>query len=249
MQDLSGVAELSGAKTLKIKKPGKFTADIIFEHPNYLDDVEITGCEFEISYLAFSGETITGFAAGVDPKDYAILKIPAKIGGQKITKIFRNAFALTSIQVVKIEDGITRIEQSCFNGAVNLTSITLPKTLTILESTVFARCLKLTKLQLPEGLFQIGSNLLFQASVKTLTIPRSVMRIETTAFLESNLEEVIILNPNAYKRIPDGRGSLVSMVGFLAFTSVKKIKVPAAKLEDFKKALGWKPYKDIIEGY
>ena len=49
LQDLSGIniAEVQG-KTLKIKNLGIFTATLVLESPDYAD-VEITGCEFEIT--------------------------------------------------------------------------------------------------------------------------------------------------------------------------------------------------------
>ena len=88
------------------------------------------------------------------------LEIPAtvKIGELEltVTGIGWGAFGNGPFTEVIIPEGVTRIEQAAFSGCPELTKVTLPSKLEIMEGSVFKNCAKLADIHVPDGVTRIG---------------------------------------------------------------------------------------------
>ena len=108
--------------------------------------------------------------------------------------MFYNCEALTSIT---IPESVTSIGPSAFSFCYALTSITLPDSLTYIGEDAFSFCKALTSITLPDSLTYIedGTFSYCYALTSSITIPDSVTHIGEDAFYMSDLDSIIIENP------------------------------------------------------
>ncbi len=90
----------------------------------------------------FSGGNLT--ITGVHAAFGGALEIPATIQGYPVTAIGANAFEKTAITSVSLPESITAIETGAFWFCDTLTSITIPASVTSIGSDAFYGCSKLT---------------------------------------------------------------------------------------------------------
>ena len=99
------------------------------------------------------------------------------------------------VGALNIENGVTEIATSVFEGNVNITSVTIPNTVTIIRDNAFKET-QITSLDLGEGVEQIGSYSFggINDGVNNLdvVIPDSVTTLTSNAFGQSNLGDVVI---------------------------------------------------------
>ena len=112
---------------------------------------------------------------------------------------------------------VTIIEEA-FYGCENLTSITIPESVTSIGDLAFFYCKNLTSITIPDGVTSIGVNAFgYCTSLTSITIPNSVTSIGDLAFFYcKNLTSITI---------PDG----VTSIGVNAFgycTSLTSITIP-----------------------
>lgn len=110
----------------------------------------------------------------------------------------------SSIKQIVIEEGITRIGNSAFQGCAKLTSatITIPNSAVTIGEQAFYGC-NLTQIILPHSLENIESKAFYGSSLTSIEIPSSVITIGEQAFGNcSRIESITIdaLNPN-YKDV------------------------------------------------
>ena len=101
-----------------------------------------------------------------------------------VIKIGKSAFKgyryLTSLT---LPNSITTIETGAFKGCCSLTSLTLPNSLTTIASETFEDCFRLTSLTLPNSLTSIGYNAFKGcSSLTSLTLSNSLTSIGNYAF-------------------------------------------------------------------
>ena len=93
---------------------------------------------------------------------------------------FKNCSNLTSIT---IPDSVTSIEGGAFEDCTSLTSITIPNGVTSIENVVFQGCTSLTSITIPSSVTSIGSYAFFGCiGLTNITIPDSVTHIGDWAF-------------------------------------------------------------------
>ena len=228
LKEVSGknLMELSGT-SIKIKKnTGIFTANIVLQHPNYLD-ATITGATFERKEHIFVFDEKTGTITGIKknmktPRD---IVIPDQINGIGVEHIGNNAFASDNPRgsgvpvTVILPKNLKTIGSSAFYSCLGLRDLVIPKTVTSIGSQAFYSCLSLTSLTLPNNLRSIESKTFTQSSLNHITIPDKITSIGDGAF--SNCMKLTSI------KIPESLTS-IGVFAFWNCTSLPSITLPAS---------------------
>lgn len=83
---------------------------------------------------------------------------------------------------IVIENGVTKIDESAFAGS-QITSVTLPETVTDIEYGSFSGCRKLTKLDMPSSVKSIKNGAFAgDTSLAYVSVPKDISFISPTAF-------------------------------------------------------------------
>lgn len=117
--------------------------------------VEKVTVPFLGQYPDESGNLMFGWIFGSDTHDYYGLLVPASI--REVTVL-----------------GGTRVVRNCFGSMFHLTKVTLPDTLTTIETYAFNQCTSLTDIYLPEGLLSIGDYAFQRCDSWTPVLPSTV---------------------------------------------------------------------------
>ena len=110
---------------------------------------------------------------------------------------------------------VTTIGKGLFQGASEVTGVTLPSTITAIEPSAFRECLRLESVELPDGLCEIGDNAFRECtSLKSIAIPATVTNIGYFAFRDClRLETVTLLGEPPHQ-------DLGVFMGVPAFTTI-----------------------------
>ena len=162
----------------------------------------------QLTYTTNSGAiTITGYSVPGGP--VGLLNIPASTNGFPVTGIGPEAFELsTNLTSISIPDSVTNFAEYCFFECSNLTGVvisnaaasvgdfafadcasltaaTMPGDLTN-ASTAFYGCPNLTSVTITDGSTNIVADefAFYFTSLASVTIPESVVNIQSNAFLE-----------------------------------------------------------------
>jgi len=160
-----------------------------------------------------------------------------------VEKIGERAFAESSIEQIRIPDGVTDIGTGAFYNCVDLVSADVSDGVTEIADYLFWRCLKLEQVDIPAGVTRIGEHA-FSACIALpeIEIPDGVTEIGEYAFSEcASLTEVTI--PGSVQSI--GRMAFYSCLdlqtvviedgvkeiaqsAFLYCTSLTRVEIPAS---------------------
>ncbi|NMN02598.1 InlB B-repeat-containing protein [Bifidobacterium panos] len=127
----------------------------------------------------------------------ASLVIPAQIGGKDVTSIFAGTFCNANrlnIVDLSFEDGskVTTIGNDAFQFT-GLKSVSLPDSLTTINSGAFQNCNSLKSVSLPDSLITIGSAAFaYCGSLSEVSIPDSVTSIGIGAFNAAAMKKIDI---------------------------------------------------------
>lgn len=86
------------------------------------------------------------------------------------------------IQTVKITEGVKNIGTCAFYSLQNLTSVTLPSTMTSIGRFAFGWCGKLSEISIPSSVTDIGVHAFENTSLASVKIPKAVTSIGSGAF-------------------------------------------------------------------
>ena len=135
--------------------------------------------------------TITGIGTCTD----AEIHISKMIDGYKVTAIDHLAFSRCSnLTSITIPDSVTTIGTEAFFGCSNLTSVTIPNSVTQIYYGAFSGCSNLTSVTIPDSVSNLGAGV-FQSCEKltSVTIGNSVPAIGMYSFDRcSNLTSITI---------------------------------------------------------
>jgi len=147
--------------------------------------------------------------------------LPVKILGRVNTGIFLYPNPTTS---VSIPTSVTTIESGAFSFCELLRSVSIPESVTRIGSGAFSGCSSLQSINLPSGLTCIEENMFSNCtSLTSVTIGNAVTSINTNAFYNcSRLASIII--PSSVTRIEWGAFQYCSALSSVAIpTSVTSI--------------------------
>ena len=160
---------------------------------DYDGGVECVRCGASAFVFEDDGEgnlTITGFLS-----DATEIVIPATYQGNPIVKIDDFAFdGNTNVTSVTMPDSITVVFMAAFRDCTNLQHVVFSENLRTIGSYAFAGCTSLEEINLPDSLMYLQDFCFHGCSSLTeITIPDSVRQIPTGAFYEcSSVESLSI---------------------------------------------------------
>ncbi len=127
-----------------------------------------------------SGEVIISKYNG----NAAEVKIPSEINGKKVETISGTAFRdCTEMTSVTIPDSVSRIAGGAFKGCTGLTSVTIPDSVPHIDDETFKDCTNLKSVTLPENIRYIGFNAFENCTeLDTINIPENIEMILRDAF-------------------------------------------------------------------
>jgi len=123
------------------------------------------------------------------------VNIPPQIQNRPVTVIDRFAFQNNrNITSVTIPDSVTMIGEGVFSGCTSLANITIPNSVTMIGEGVFSGCTSLANITIPNSVTIIGDGVFSGCtSLANITIPNSVSEIGIGAFYGcTSLESVTI---------------------------------------------------------
>ena len=165
----------------------------------------------------------------------------------RVTYIQPNTFRCCEglINVV-IPESVTSIGSNAFFGCISLTNITIPNGVTTIQTGAFAGCKRLKNITIPESVTRIGEQAFLECNLKNVTIPESVTSLGYMAFGGCSVLESVYCKATTP---PVATYSSPSWGAFANNAENRKIYVPAASVDTYKAADGWKEYADAIVGY
>lgn len=158
-----------------------------------------------------------------------------------ITKIGNSAFRMcSSLTQIVIPDAVESIGENAFSDCSSLADVTIGSNVTELGNYIFNSCTSLTSIIIPNGVKKIGNYTFYRDNLKTIIIGEGVTSIGSSAFLNLNsLESITVLaeTPPA-----------IDFYSYYLFPLGDcPIYVPAASVEAYKNANGWKDHADKIQ--
>ena len=159
-----------------------------------------------------------------------------------MTEIPYSAFNSTGFTQLVIPEGIKTIGVSAFGACAKLESVTLPKTLTLIEGDAFGECAKLAAVTFTEGgtdKLTIGQTFTMCTGLTSIDIPGRCTSIGMQAFYGCTGLADIQLNEG------------LESIGMMAFAGCtdKSVFVPRSVTSIGNKALGYKGWSGIVESF
>ena len=160
----------------------------------------VTPTDFTVTY---ENRSLIGFTESTT--DFVIPAVFQNNGiWYRVTSIgmlhdWRGSFdGCTNLTSITIPNSVTHIGYGTFAGCTNLSEITISDSVTIIGDLAFAKCSNLTSITIPNGVTSIGFEAFWECkSLTSITIPNSVTSISSVAFRECfNLTSIIVEKGN-----------------------------------------------------
>ena len=103
------------------------------------------------------------------------------------TYAFNNCDSFTEITV---PDSVVSMGYDVFSWSDSLTNVTLPSGMTSIPKYTFSACTAMKNYTVPDGITTIGDQAFYYSGLRTVTIPKTVTKIENGAFIGTGLTDV-----------------------------------------------------------
>ena len=107
------------------------------------------------------------------------------------------------LKYIRIEEGITDIEDRAFRDVDGFSIVELPSTLKTIGVYAFGECFGLKTINFPEGLVSIGSNAFCITSIESIELPSTISSIEEGTFSYNDRLKMVTI-PGNVKTIGKG---------------------------------------------
>lgn len=110
--------------------------------------------------------------------------IPATYNGKAVTQILHNAFAnAPNLTSVTLPESITVVGDAAFSNCAKLAAVNIPNSVKTIGTEAFKGCKKLTSVTIGNGVTQMGDRVFYECTgLMSLSIPDSVTSIGRHAF-------------------------------------------------------------------
>ncbi len=124
------------------------------------------------------------FVSDCDANAKGSLTIPSTYGGKPVTGIGYRAFAYReNLESITIPDSVTTIDSEAFYCCRGLTNVKIPNSITSIKDATFGHCSSLKSIVVPNGVTSIDFGAFtYCESLKSITIPAGVTSIGDQAF-------------------------------------------------------------------
>ncbi len=155
----------------------------------------------------------------ISNKELTEVVIPAEIDGLPVKVIGDGAFlSCDALKSVSIPDSVTSIESYAFSCCSNLTAINIPDSVNFISMYAFSRCGSLKSVTISNSITSLSWGVFAGCSgLTSIVIPDSVTEIEQNAFINcSGLKSVTI--PNSV--------TTIGVNAFMYCTSLETVEIP-----------------------
>lgn len=167
-----------------------------------------------IKYKILSDTTVAVYSSSIKDvtKNGSGSSIGFTLDRENITQIV----IPSNVEINEKKYTVIAVGNCAFISHENLTSVSLPNSITTIGHSAFNNCKKLTNITIPNKVKTISSSAFSYSGLTSITIPNSVTTIESSAFNScKNLTKVVI---------PNNVTSLGT--GAFAYTGIKEITLP-----------------------
>jgi len=155
-----------------------------------------TALWYQFTYTTNNGAiTITGYTVAGGALIPSTITIPSAINNLPVASIGNNAFwYCTNLTSVTLPNSVTNIGSQTFRNCINLTDVTLPNNITSIGAGVFYDCYSLANITIPCGVTNIGLGAFeYCSSLKGVYFNGNAPSVNSTAFVGDNNPPVYYL--------------------------------------------------------
>ena len=149
-------------------------------------------------------------------------------------------YGCKNLSSISIPESVTIIGDQAFIGT-GLVSITIPSNIKTIDACAFENCRNLESITIEEGVTRIGSRSFYNCSrLSSIILPDSVNLIYAEAFLNCTNLSSITVKAVTPPTLNSGNNNAFS-------NTICPIYVPSESVEAYKSATGWIAYSDRIQ--
>lgn len=125
--------------------------------------------------------------------------LPDRIGSAMVTSISGNLFSWrTNVTSVTLPESLTNIGESTFYACTSLRKVTIPKGVNRIDDAAFAYCQALAAIDIPDSVTSIGSwAFVGCSSLNRIAIPHRVIHVGSYAFADCGMLQEIEVTPES----------------------------------------------------